>query len=380
MAMIYGANASGKSNLIRAFFNLVRFILAKPNVGERVEMYEPFLFDINTKRSDAKFEIDFITNSVKHTYCVIFNAEKIVEETLFSFPNSRQKILFTRSSDTEQDSNIHTGILGSDLGNKKIKIFNNQLLLSKFGSDEPIAELTAIYLYFKNYDVINSENTSYRRTYIQKEVSEILYKNEILKNKMDSLLTFADTKLKAVSIQENKDAPAPDGIKRGNISNGYSLFGVHPLYDNSIYTGSDQQLSFNQESVGTQVLFSLGGKVLLTLENGGVLIVDEMDVSLHPFLTRMIILMFQSDKLNPQNAQLIFTSHDMTLLDRDLVRRDQVWITQKNENGASEMFSIQDFDGVREETPFDKWYLAGKFGGLPSLKSIDLMFENESAS
>jgi len=129
--------------------------------------------------------------------------------------------------------------------------------------------------------------------------------------------------------------------------------------------------------MGTQILYSLGGKVLLTLQNGGVLIVDEFDTSLHPFLTRMLVLMFQSEKLNPQNAQLIFTSHDMTLLDRDIIRKDQVWIAEKNQYGASDLFSLQDFESVREETPFDKWYLAGKFGGLPTIKSVDTIFENE---
>jgi hypothetical protein len=109
------------------------------------------------------------------------------------------------------------------------------------------------------------------------------------------------------------------------------------------------------------------------LELGNTLIVDELDTSLHPFITKMIVMLFQSQTTNPKNAQLIFTTHDVSLLDRDLIRRDQVWIAEKSEKGSTELYSLQDFD-VREDTPFEKWYLAGKFGGLPQIKSIESLF------
>jgi AAA15 family ATPase/GTPase len=120
----------------------------------------------------------------------------------------------------------------------------------------------------------------------------------------------------------------------------------------------------------------LGGKILRTLEKGGLMIVDELDTSLHPFITKMIVMIFQSETTNPKNAQLIFTTHDVSLLDRDLIRRDQVWIAEKNEKGSTELYSLQDFD-VREDTPFEKWYLAGKFGGLPKIKSIESLLLQE---
>lgn len=378
LAMIYGANASGKSNLIRAFYSFISFILGKPDVGEQVRMYDPFLFDVNLNGSNAEFEIEFVSsNFVKHKYTVVFNRFKIVNEELISFPNGRPKNLFSRT-DFEQEPNIHVGILGSDFGRREIRVFNNQLLLSKFGSDEPISELTDIFLYFRKYEVVNSANSTHKDK-LRRDVSEAVINSDSLKSKMNSLIRFADIKLKEVRIENTKD-PNSSERSRNPFIDSYSLFGIHSLYNGNSDTGKYHELSFKEESTGTQVLFSIGGRILMTLEKGGIIIIDELDISLHPFLTRMIILMFQSEKLNPHNAQLIFTTHDMTLLDRDLVRRDQVWISEKSENGASEIFSIQDFDGVREDTAFDKWYLAGKFGGLPELKSIDSMFDDTHAS
>jgi AAA15 family ATPase/GTPase len=89
----------------------------------------------------------------------------------------------------------------------------------------------------------------------------------------------------------------------------------------------------------------------------------------------MLLMIFHSEEVNTKNAQLIFTTHDVSLLDRDLIRRDQVWIAEKNNKGQTEIFSLQDFDGLREDSPFEKWYLAGKFGGLPKIKSIDSLFQ-----
>ncbi|MBE2289708.1 MAG: ATP-binding protein [Chitinophagaceae bacterium] len=375
LAMIFGANASGKTNIIRAFYALISSIGVKQEVGEKVKMYEPFLFDKSSSNSNSLFEVDFIgPKNIRHNYRVLFNGNFIESEELNYYPQGREANLFTRVSSGIEDSKIDIGVLGTQFGKKEIKVFNNQLLLSKFGTDEPIEELTNIFLYFRKYEVINGANEDYRNL-IEKRISQSFYSDEDLRNKLNSLVRFADTKIKEIRIIEAKD----DNIKSSKNSP-YLLSGLHSVYDNQRYTGEDRQLSFKEESTGTRVLFSMGGKVLLTLKNGGVLFIDELDVSLHPFLTRMLALMFQSEKHNPKHAQLVLTTHDMTLLDRDMVRRDQVWITEKREDGTSEIFSLQDFEGVREETPFDKWYLAGKFGGLPSIKSIDSMFDNGRTS
>lgn len=379
IAMAFGANASGKSNLIRAFYNLVNYIIRKPQVNNKIWMYDPFLFHTTTSTSNSEFELSFIgPQNVKYSYQIIFNQTQIESEVLNYYPNGKIANVFTRTPGIENNSNIHTGILGGIFGKKEIKVFNNQLLLSKFGDDEPIEELTNIFLYFKNYEVINATNYNHR-TSIKAQVDEVTYNDKNIYNKLNALIKFADTQLKGFLVQNIKEENISENIrttlKEKINTNPYIVFGIHSIFNDLIDTGQTFPLQFDNESTGTQVLYALGGKVILTLENGGVLIVDELDTSLHPFLTRMLILMFQSEKLNPKRAQLIFTTHDMTLLDRELVRRDQVWIAEKNKKGISEIFSLQDFDGVREETPFDKWYLAGKFGGLPNIKSVDSIFD-----
>jgi AAA15 family ATPase/GTPase len=377
LAMIFGSNASGKTNVIRAFYNLVNYITRKPQVNTKIWMYEPFLFDNISSKENTEFELNFIgPDSIKYSYKIIFNQSRIENEILNYYPSGKIANVFTRTS-ADENSNIHTGILGLNFGKKEIKVFNNQLLMSKFGDDEPIEQLTNIFLYFKKIEVINAVNTNHT-SFIKNQMDEVAYSNKLLFKKLNALIKFADTKLKGFAVHTNaqdKNSGNLKGLKDKTNTSSYMVYGLHPLYEGSVDTGENYTLPFDNESTGTQVLYALGGKILLTIENGGILIVDELDTSLHPFLTRMIILMFQSEKLNPKNAQLIFTTHDMTLLDRELIRKDQVWIAEKNQMGISEVFSLQDFDGVREETPFDKWYLAGKFGGLPEMKSIDSMFD-----
>jgi AAA15 family ATPase/GTPase len=124
------------------------------------------------------------------------------------------------------------------------------------------------------------------------------------------------------------------------------------------------------------MLFWRGRLILEKLQQGGVLIFDELDNSLHPKLVRLLVLLFTNPRSNPKNAQLIFATHEVTLLDRDLFRTDQIWFTEKNQFGETQLFSAQDFDGVREDVPFDKWYMAGKFGGLPKFEDIETIFNH----
>ena len=121
-------------------------------------------------------------------------------------------------------------------------------------------------------------------------------------------------------------------------------------------------------------VFALGGRLLQAIEDGEVIFVDELETNFHPYLSKLLVSLFQNPRINKKNAQLIFTTHDVTLLDKTLFRKDQVWFTEKDIYGATNLYSLQDFSDVREDTPFDKWYLAGKFGGIPNIKSLESLF------
>ncbi len=118
----------------------------------------------------------------------------------------------------------------------------------------------------------------------------------------------------------------------------------------------------------------MGGVILKALEYGTTLFIDELETGLHPFISKLLISLFQSKRINKKNAQLVFTTHDTNLLDRNLFRKDQFWFAEKNSQGETDLYSLQDFSDVREDTPFDKWYMAGKFGGVPNIKSLESLF------
>ena len=368
-ALIYGPNASGKSTIIRAILEITDYILEKPKVGDLIQLSTPFEFDVDSKNKSSNYEIEFLgPKNIKYIYSFSITINKVIREKLIYFPNNRKTKLFERLP-FDPSQLIQKGKLGDSLANKEISVFPNQLILSKFGDDEPHEHLTKIYLYFKNYIIVNAVNQS-NIEYIQKEITKKIADNRNLKEQVDKLIHFADTKIISTQIlQEVK--PELSGSKQ-NFD--FNILAQHDVFKNGKKTATTS-LSFKQESTGTQILFTLGGVILDTLQNGGILIIDELDTSLHPFLTKLIVMLFHSPKINPKQAQLIFSSHDVTLLDKDLVRRDQVWITEKNEKGISDLYSLQDFEGLREDTAFEKWYLSGKFGGLPKLKSIDSIFD-----
>ncbi len=136
-------------------------------------------------------------------------------------------------------------------------------------------------------------------------------------------------------------------------------------------------LAFEQESAGTKVLFALGGAILKILETGGTIFFDELDNSLHPKLCKFLVRLFNNPVTNKKNAQLIFTTHEVTLLDKGIFRKDQIWITDKDKFGNTDLYSIKENSSLRDDMPFDKWYMNGKFGGQPKIKEIEFIFGDE---
>ena len=133
-------------------------------------------------------------------------------------------------------------------------------------------------------------------------------------------------------------------------------------------------MPLREESFGTRALFIIGCHILQALQSGSPFFVDEMDSGLHSYITQLIVDIFRNERINKKNAQLVFTTHDVNLLDQNTIRKDQVWFTEKDKFGVSEIFTLSDFDDVREDTLFAKWYLNNKFGGVPSLQSLEKLF------
>jgi AAA15 family ATPase/GTPase len=384
-ALIYGANASGKTNLLRALYEIIGYIAkSKPKAGENIPIYDPFKFSSETKESPVEFSLEFVgKDSIKYKYELNFDKRNVIKEELTYWPNNKQTLLLKRIVSEDLNSLKHTGQLGSIFKSKEIEIFHNQALLSKFGEDIPNEIISEVYIYISKIEVINA-CSSRRLSTLKKEILEKMVKNSSLLQKMNELIRFADTGLKSINISEiNEDdlvlpKDIPDAT-RNKLLNDFKYFmtGNHPYYQNLQLSKDDEELPFDQESHGTKTLFALGGRLLQAIEYGEVIFVDELETSLHPYLSKLLVSLFQNPRINKRNSQLIFTTHDITLLDRTLFRKDQVWFAEKNEYGATNLYSLQDFNDVREDTPFDKWYLAGKFGGIPNIKSLESLFVEE---
>lgn len=387
-AVIYGANGSGKSNFIKSFFALRWFVTHSMDfkVGKDINCYEPFELDEDTLLSPSTFEHHFILNKVKYRYEVAFNKNRVLLETLDFYPLGKPANLFSRV-DKDINAEYVEVVLGKRLVDKRIqkKVFVNQLYLSKFGSDIPHDHLTQVYKYFAALEIRNVLDKRDINK-LSREISEKIAnsKNEKFNKRLSKLVRIADTKIDSLFAKElgeeefNLPEVLSESVKREFIKqNKLRTFARHKRYKNGIVVGhSDFDLN-KKESKGTIVLFALGGIVLDALEKGGTVIFDELDNSLHPKLCKFLIRLFNNPVSNPLNAQLIFATHEVTLLDKDVFRKDQIWFAEKDKLGVSEIFCANQVEGLREDTNFELWYRTGKFGGNPKIKEIEFIFGND---
>ncbi|MCB0840453.1 MAG: AAA family ATPase, partial [Bacteroidetes bacterium] len=355
-AVIYGPNASGKSNLLKALSSLKDMVLTLSEVGSPIREYDPFLFNSKSKNESTHFSITFIgPNNHKYHYHIEFNHTEVINEKLEYYPKGQKKNLFKRSNQETIDQNIHRAKVVLDQRKRELQVFKNQTLFSKFGKDTPDKLLSSVYLYFKQK--IHLFNNHHLTPQNYREVEKKLSQNPGLLHKLSSLIKISDTKIDEIVLRKSpfQSKPQTSSYSSGNE---YEPLAKHSFSEKSNIVA--EELPLYEESKGTNVLYILGTYLLETLEKGGVFLIDEFDTSLHPQLAKFLVRLFQHPKTNPQNAQIIFTTHETTFLDKDVFRKDQIWFVEKNDLGESELFSIQDFDGVRETTPFEKWYLAGK--------------------
>jgi AAA15 family ATPase/GTPase len=328
------------------------------SIGDTIWHYNPFQFDIAYNKSPTHFEIQFIAQDlIKYHYQISFSKEAIVFEKLDFYPNGQAANLFERD-DTITDT-FHTIKLGKSLKNKNIRkiSFINQLYLSKFLGDIPHTQLSLVAVYINRIIFRNSILMEMKK----KEIHLILknsFSDEYIQKKLLKLLQNADIAIENIRLNDNKNEEKDNNLH---------LLSQHNMYSNGQIVGS-AELLFEDESTGTQELFNIGIMAITSLETGTPFFVDELNNNLHPKLSKMLIQLFHDPESNPKNAQLIFTTHETTLLSKENFRKDQIWFTQKNIEGATELYSAQDFDGVRDDIPFDKWYMAGKFGAIPRVK------------
>ncbi len=367
---LFGANAAGKSNVLKAMA-FMRYLVVYSFSGIRPTEEiprQPFRMDADSRTRPSRFEIEFIFRGVHHQYGFVVDGERVLEEWLQRAPRGRTATLFERDAD---------GItIGRGMGPKRASarelLRDNALLLSTAAAtNHPV--LGPIYEWFdRNLLIAHPANSPERAGYTAALLESPEHYESVL-----GLLRAADLGVRDARTVIQKSDPArrdqtahPRDRADDDQLDEETLIEYRKIFLRHEGTLWQEEFRFDEESDGTQTWFSIVGPLLHVLSLGGVLLLDEIDASLHPALVHQAVRLIQSPEHNRHRAQMVFTTHDTTLLSNDpgprILGRDQVWFAQKAPDGASELFSLADYT----ESKDDAWarrYLSGRYGAMPTL-------------
>lgn len=376
VAAIYGANASGKSNVIKAFRYMREYIMFSfINNQDRDEEFihletDWFKFDDNEEPSN--FEVLFSAGENIYNYGFVLLKNKILEEFLYVRDNTSQeedyKPIFIREKNVISDIDDELKVV-TPLSNK---ILSENMLFLSFAANLDVQHPRKVYEWFISSKVVDYGHDTSERLMINYKTSPLV---KFIKDKEQkiSLLNFIkaiDVGIEDIGLVEN-EIFTPTGTETR-----YQIITYHKHIKNNNHLIA---VPLSNESSGTKKMISMFIPISRALTDGSLLIVDELDAKLHPLLLRYLVILFHSKKSNPKNAQLIFATHDVFTLDKSNFRRDEIWFVDKNENGISELYSlasylISDDEGkskkVRKDASYGKDYILGKYKSIPRLKSL----------
>lgn len=380
VAAIFGANASGKSNVQEAFRYMSMYVINSLDYGDESDQKKkksrffkptPFLFDSDSRTAESSFEVYFIDseeNGAKtYNYGFTVNSTGVCEEWLnYKSKTSRgnyKKIFYRNGNELDL-----SGIPSKSQENLKIALENETLIVS-LGAKLKIAKLKYIRDWFINNDFADF-GKPIENFFLSQLIPEGFAEDEkVRKNVVDYFASFDPSIIGFnVEVLKTDDDEENDHLK---------IDAIHKMIDSN----QSAAIPLQNESAGTLKMFALYPMLQDVLSTGGVLFVDELNARLHPLLVRTFIITFLNPEINTKNAQLIFTSHDSWQLNGNMLRRDEIWFTEKTLDGVSTLYSLADFvdeDGVkiRKDENYEKNYLLGKYGAIPSLKYFD-MFKGE---
>lgn len=386
-AVIYGANASGKSNLLNGIKFMKEFIFNSSKdmqIDEPIPI-EPCIVSEGAEKNPSHFEILFFHEGVLYRYGFEVTTEKVTSEWLFFSPKGKESRLFVRDQNSyDIGPNFREG-KGLDG-----KTRNNALFLSVCAQFN--GELSKKILnWFRNLNVISGIED---KGYLQFTLNNL--DNKVFLEKIKNFIRFADLGINDIAFEQHDIdiSELPDEIKSkiykdekltktlnttSDKNDGDAIKAtvrqfhfLHTKFDNNKEIGS-VAFEQHQESQGTQKLFAIAGPIIDTLKFGKTLFIDELDTRLHPLLTQYLIRLFNSRNRNTKNAQLIFATHDTNLLNRRFFRRDQIWFTEKENHNTTDLYSLSDFK-IRKDASFNKDYIMGKYGAIPYISDNSVLF------
>jgi AAA15 family ATPase/GTPase len=383
-AVIYGANASGKTNILKAMGFMRSIVLNRKKVMQSTDTlpHEPFRLNTETENASSKFEIVFFIENVKYRYGFEIDETTVYAEWLYADQKGKESKLFYRDSDGDEYVNKTKFSEGNmfyvkDSDNAKILIPNNQLFLWRCDQfDGVIAK--KILRWFSNFNFIDGLNHDRYVDYTFKKM-----KDKLFRRKMIELLRSADFDIQDVNLEESELShdeiavlPIPDSLKEEILNDGglktVEVNTSHNKYNEKLERVGSELFDLDKdESKGTEKFFKISAPLLNTLEYGKVLLIDELDASLHPMLTAHLISLFNDKEINVNNAQFIFVTHDTNLLCKEIFRRDQIWLAEKDQYGSTTVSSLAQFTSVRKQEAFERQYLFGKYGAVPYIRRFE---------
>jgi len=402
-AAIYGANASGKSNLVKALRFMRNFILNSSRESQAADAInvEPFELSTQTEEQPSFFEVVFLLEGTRFRYGFEVTAQQVVAEWLYRTPTRREAKLFDRRLD-----DIQLGASFKEGHNLQQRTRPNALFLSVVAQfNGEVA--SAILRWFAELNA----RLGVKDIADRKDTLRLLEKDEY-KDKIVQLVQQLDLGIQDLYLEPragSTDTPSlPNTVdvsydelkvssaaaflaqyvrsKQGNKQPEAQT--VHRVFDDQGQQVSSRTFNLDQhESEGTKKLFGLAGSLVPALEQGLVVIVDELDARLHPLVTCAIINLFNNPETNPKNAQLIFTTHDTNLLQNTMFRRDQIWFIEKDRFGASHLYSLVEFKvssgessgKVRNDASFEKDYIQGRYGAIPFIGDLSQVLGHSDA-
>ncbi len=372
-AAIYGPNAAGKSNLIKALKVMKRMVRESARESQAGELLPvtPFLLDEDSAAQPCEFEVHFISAGVRYQYGFAATRERVTEEWLLAYPKARPQRWIDRRYDEDRQTYVW-GSMDKLTGKKQLwqeatrqnALFlstaiqlNNQQLQPVFNWFAETLHVAGFGRWHPGFSIELCEEDDARKEIV-------------------SFLHAADIDIDDVELENNEFDPGalpvdmPDSLKEG-ISReleGKPIVSVKTVH--ILDSGRKVLFDLKDESDGTQKIFALAGPWLDTLEHGYVLIIDELHDNLHPLIVRFLVKLFHDPETNPRNAQLIFTTHDTSILDQEVFRRDQIWFCEKDESRSTKLVPLSDFSPRKKVENLERGYLSGRYGALPYVRQI----------
>jgi uncharacterized protein len=389
-AAVYGANASGKTNLVKAI-KFMRDAVVHSHTNWEPESgipIQPFALNRKGRGAVSTFEVDVLVADVRYRYGFSLNKQRVVREWLSAYPHGQEQKWFERGVRKPNEYKFGRHLKGQNRTISNLTKRNSLFLSAAAQNNHSL--LTPLFRAILNIKCIE-ENSRFLGHFLTSDIVN----NPTLKNNIVELLRSSDTGIDDIQVESLESGGylkrLSDDLSEDEIDDqidqvsSTQLVKIHRTsrsnvhFTHNVGTGNRFELELVDESDGTKSLYELAGFITIALNSGIILVVDELESSLHPMIARRLVELFNSPQSNPNGAQLIFTTHSTNLLRDSLLRRDQIWFTEKDSNGATHIYPLTDFKARISEN-LERGYLRGRYGAIPFLGSFDFLTRSKKGN